>query len=95
MVTLEGFPFNSSMISFHIWLHSKNQYIHCKTMFTCWVSLFCNGFTHRPMAKATLVDSTIEIQVDAPYLVLIVWTQLDLFCGQNSELHLEKGQPLL
>jgi len=34
----------------------KNWYIHCKTMFTCWVSLFCNGFTLGPTAKATLVD---------------------------------------
>jgi hypothetical protein len=29
---------------------SKNWYIHCKTMFTCWVSLFCNGFTLGPMS---------------------------------------------
>ncbi len=34
---------------------SKNPYIHCKTMFTCWVSLFCNGFTLGPTAQATLV----------------------------------------
>jgi hypothetical protein len=34
---------------------SKNPYIHYKTMFTCWVSLFCNGFTLGPMAQATLV----------------------------------------
>jgi hypothetical protein len=34
VVTLEGLPFNSSMISFHIWLF-KNQYIHCETKFTC------------------------------------------------------------
>jgi hypothetical protein len=34
---------------------SKNRYIHCKTMFMCWVSLFCNGFTLEPMAQATLV----------------------------------------
>ncbi len=47
------------------------------------------------MAKATLVDFTIEVQVDAPYLVLIVWAQLDLFYAQNSELHLKKGQPFL
>jgi len=33
---------------------SKNQYIHCKTMFTCWVSLFCNGFTLGPMTHDTL-----------------------------------------
>jgi hypothetical protein len=32
-----GFPF--------LFGCSKNLYIHCKTMFTCWVSLFCNGFT--------------------------------------------------
>jgi hypothetical protein len=34
---------------------SKNRYIHCKTMFTCWVSVLCNGFTLGPMAQATLV----------------------------------------
>ncbi len=33
----------------------KNRYIHCKTMFTCWVSLFCNGFTLGPTAQVTLV----------------------------------------
>ncbi len=39
MVTLENhwiqawFPF--------IFGYSKNQYIHCKTMFTCWVSMVC------------------------------------------------------
>jgi hypothetical protein len=34
---------------------SKNWHIHCRTMFTCWVSLFCNGFTLGPMAEVTLV----------------------------------------
>ncbi len=34
---------------------SKNRYIHCKTLFTCWVSLFCNGFTLGPRAQATPV----------------------------------------
>ncbi len=34
VVTLQGLPFNSSMISF-IFCCSKNQHIHCKTMFTC------------------------------------------------------------
>jgi hypothetical protein len=34
---------------------SKNGYRHCKTIFTCWVSLFCNGFTLGPTAHATLV----------------------------------------
>jgi hypothetical protein len=34
---------------------SKNRYIHCKTMFTCWVSLFCNGFTLGPTSQTTLV----------------------------------------
>ncbi len=27
----------------------------CKTMVTCWVSLFCNGFTLGPMTQTTLV----------------------------------------
>jgi hypothetical protein len=35
---------------------SKNQYIHCKTKFTCWVSRFCNGFTLGTRAQATLVE---------------------------------------
>jgi hypothetical protein len=33
----------------------KNWHIHCKTMFTCWVSLFCNGFPLGPTEEATLV----------------------------------------
>jgi hypothetical protein len=32
---------------------SKNWYIHCKTMFMCWVFLFCDGFTLGPMAHST------------------------------------------
>ncbi len=32
VVTVGGLSFNSSMISFHIWLF---EYLHCKTMFTC------------------------------------------------------------
>ncbi len=32
VVTVGGLLFNSSMISFHIWLF---EYLHCKTMFTC------------------------------------------------------------
>jgi hypothetical protein len=35
VVTLEGLPFNSSMISFNISLFKKIDTIHCKTMFTC------------------------------------------------------------
>ncbi len=34
---------------------SKNWYLCRKTMFTCWISLFCNGFTLEPTAQATLV----------------------------------------
>jgi hypothetical protein len=29
----------------------KIDTIHCKTMFTCWVSLFCNGFTLGPTTQ--------------------------------------------
>ncbi len=54
VVKLEGLPFNSSIISFHIWLFKKSI-LHCKTMFICWVSLLCNGFTLGPTAQATLV----------------------------------------
>jgi hypothetical protein len=38
-----------------IFYYSKNRYIHCKTMFTCSVSLICNGFTLGSTAHATLV----------------------------------------
>jgi hypothetical protein len=54
VVKLEGLPFNSSMISFHIWLFKKSI-LHCKTMFICWVSLFSNGFTFGLTAQAILV----------------------------------------
>ncbi len=40
---------------------SKNRYIHCKTMFTCWVSLFCNGFTLGPRAQATLMKNKFNL----------------------------------
>ncbi len=42
---MEGLPFNSSMISFHILAVRKIDTYIAKTMLTCWVSLFCNGFT--------------------------------------------------
>jgi hypothetical protein len=32
-------------------------------MFMCWVSLFCNGFTLRPTAQATLVCTMLQIGV--------------------------------
>jgi hypothetical protein len=52
-VTLEGLPFNSSMISFHIWLFKKSVHtLQNNVVF----SLFCNGFTLGPMAEATLVN---------------------------------------
>jgi hypothetical protein len=41
---------------------SKKQYIHCKTMFICWDSPFCSGFTLGPIAHATLVLTMIEYQ---------------------------------
>ncbi len=55
VVTLEGLPFNSSMISFHIWLfkkliHTLQNNVHMLSF------LFCNGFTLGPMAQATLVN---------------------------------------
>jgi hypothetical protein len=47
--------------SIQAWFHfmfgySKHRHIHCKTMFTCWVSLFCNEFTLGPTAHATLLS---------------------------------------
>jgi hypothetical protein len=35
VVKLEGLPFNSSMISFHIWLFKTIETYIAKTMFTC------------------------------------------------------------
>ncbi len=54
VVTLEDFPFNSSTISFHIWLFKKS--IHASQNNVHMLSfLFCMGFTLGPMAQATLV----------------------------------------
>ncbi len=43
----------------------KNRYIHCKTIFTCWVSLFCNG----PMVQATLV----LMKQKESWVTLVTW----------------------
>jgi hypothetical protein len=56
MVTLEGLQFNSSMISFHIWLFKKSIHNIAKQCSHVGVSLFGNGFTLEPMAQATLVS---------------------------------------
>jgi hypothetical protein len=40
---------------------SKTRHIHCTTMFTCWVSLFCNGFTLGPTAHATLMKNKFNL----------------------------------
>jgi hypothetical protein len=46
VVALEGLSFNSIQAWFpFIFGYSNDSYIHCKTMFICWVSLFCSGFT--------------------------------------------------
>ncbi len=55
VVTLEGLPFNASIISFHIWLLKKSIHTLQNNVFTCWVSLFFNGFTLGPTAQATPV----------------------------------------
>jgi len=51
---------------------SKNWYIHCKTMFTCRVSLYCNGFTLGPTAQATLVYLWNKV-VCLFFIVLYLW----------------------
>ncbi len=48
----------------------------CKTMFTCWVALFCNGFTLGPMAQATLVytwETKISKNFPVCYVVNKTW----------------------
>jgi hypothetical protein len=54
VVTLGSLPFNSSMISFHIWLfkkliHTLQNNVHMLS------SLICNGFTLGPIIQAALV----------------------------------------
>jgi len=66
VVTLEGLPFNSSMISFHFWMfkkliHTLQNNVHMLSF------LFCNGFTLGPTTHATLV--TIKIIKVALHLV--------------------------
>jgi hypothetical protein len=48
VLTLEGLPFNSSMISFHVLLFKK--LIHTLQNNVHMLSLFCNGFTLEPTA---------------------------------------------
>jgi hypothetical protein len=52
VVTLEGLPFNSSMISFHIWLKKTNTYIAKQCSH---VEFPYFGFTLGPTAHATLM----------------------------------------
>jgi hypothetical protein len=52
VITLEGLPFNSSMVYFHIW--QFNTYI-AKQCSHVEFPYFCNGFTLGPTAQATLV----------------------------------------
>jgi hypothetical protein len=59
VVTLEGLRFNSSMISFHIWLfkksiHTLQNNVHMLS------SLFCNGFTLGPTAQVTLLRTNCQ-----------------------------------
>jgi hypothetical protein len=60
VVTLEGLPFNSSMISFHIWAVQKiDTYIAKQCSHVEFPYSFCNGFTLGP--KATLVDNKANL----------------------------------
>jgi hypothetical protein len=55
VVTLEGLPFHSSMISFHIWLFKKIDTYIAKQCSHVEFPYFCNGFTPGPTAQVTLV----------------------------------------
>jgi hypothetical protein len=51
VVTLEGLPFNSSMISFRIWLFKKSMHIlqnnvHMFRLFLYWVHTWANDTHH-------------------------------------------------
>jgi hypothetical protein len=69
--TLEGLPFNCTIQAWFPFIFgcSKIGYTHCKTMFTCWVSLFCKRFTLGPMAQATLVSYDLHILVRMQNLI--------------------------
>ncbi len=54
MITLESLPFNSNIISFHIWPFKKSIHTFHKNVHM-WSSLFCMGFTLGSMAQAILV----------------------------------------
>jgi len=47
-----------------------------KQMFTCWVSLFCNGFTLGPTAQATPVYVMMAFRSQI-MVVLVCWRKYD------------------
>jgi len=56
VIALEGLPFNSSMISFHIWLFKKVDTYFAKQCSHVEFPYFVMGLKHLgPMAQATLV----------------------------------------
>jgi hypothetical protein len=57
---------------------SKNLYIHGKTMFTCWVSLFFNRFTLGPTTQTTLVLFKWSLLLSQPHFEARVRMRLAL-----------------
>jgi hypothetical protein len=71
MVTLEGLPFNSSMISFHIWLfkksiHTLQNNVYMLSSPNCnWFTLGANGTSHTTHYDKPIKN--IEHQLDHIY----------------------------
>jgi hypothetical protein len=71
---------------------SKNWYIHCKIMFTCWVSLFCTGFTLGAMTQATLVvyldsrTTSYHMTIQREWFISkVLHPSLLIYIGDNGE----------
>jgi hypothetical protein len=64
MTTLEGLPFNSSMISFHIWLfkiliHTLQNNVHMFLLY--WVHTWANGTRHTSYGHVS--ESMLKMQI--------------------------------
>jgi hypothetical protein len=65
VITLEGLPFNSSMISFHIWMfkksiHTLQNNVHMLTFpILQWVHTWANGIGHTSLSKRKTCEGII------------------------------------
>jgi hypothetical protein len=62
VVTFEGLSFNSSMISFHIWLFKKSIHTLQNNVHMLSFPIVCNWFTLGAMSQVTLVIMISQLQ---------------------------------